>query len=73
MDEILTNSNHLNINSRLIYWGLLRGEYNNGVIKTTKFGLIFLFLELYFAYEVIFDFKLVLFNKLLFSVWFIKN
>lgn len=68
MDEILKNSNDLNTNAWLIYWGLLRGEYNNGVIKTTKFGLIFLFLEWYFAYEVIFDSKLVLFNKLLFSV-----
>lgn len=38
MEEILKKSD-LDINSWLIDWGLIRGEYNDGVIETTKSGL----------------------------------
>ena len=39
MNELLKTAN-LNINSWLISWGLLRGEYQDGEMRTTKFGLI---------------------------------
>ena len=39
MDE-LANESNLDINSLLIYWGLLSGHLHDGIIQPTKFGLI---------------------------------
>ena len=53
MDLALEKTN-IDINSLLISWGLMPGEYHNGVIKTTKFGLFNMwFAFLLFSWESI--------------------
>lgn len=53
MKKIIENTN-LDINLWLINWGLMRGEYHDGIIKTTKFGVLNqLFASLLFSFELI--------------------
>ena len=53
MEKLIEKTN-LDINLWLINWGLMRGECHNGIIKTTKFGLINqLFATLLFSFELI--------------------
>ena len=53
MDSALEKTN-IDINSLLISWGLMPGEYHNGMVKTTKFGLFNMsFAFLLFSYETI--------------------
>ena len=53
MDSALEKTN-IDINLMLINWGLMPGEYRNGVIKTTKFGLFNMwFAFLLFSYQIV--------------------
>ena len=53
MEKIIENIN-LDINLWLTNWGLMHGEYKDGVFKTTKFGLINqLFITILLIFELI--------------------
>ena len=52
--DLLFEKTNVDINSMLISWGLMPGEYYNGVIKTNKFGLFNMwFAFILFLYQLI--------------------
>ena len=74
MNSTLDNIN-LDINTMLINWGLINERYQDGVIRTTKFGIINMAFALgLFSFEaikwpILMFYKLVFWNKLFFEIW----
>lgn len=65
--DLSSDKINLDINSMLINWGLMTGRYQDGVIKTTKFGKLNMsFAFTLFTFEAIkFTILIILAQKLL--------